>query len=93
VSWQGSGWRCAKYHSVAEKGVSMRDIAEAIGRRLDLPVRSIAAEEAQAFFGGLGMFAAYDMPASCAQTRKQLGWEPTGPGLIADLEQLRASDS
>ena len=83
----------AKYHAVAEEGVSMRDIAEAIGRRLKLPVKSIAPEEAQAFFGWLGMFATYDMPASSAQTRKQLGWEPTGPGLIADLEQLRVSDS
>jgi nucleoside-diphosphate-sugar epimerase len=83
----------AKYHAVAEEGVSMRDIAEAIGRRLKLPVKSITSEEAQDFFGWLGMFAAYDMPASSAQTRKQLGWEPTGPGLIADLEQLRVSDS
>jgi nucleoside-diphosphate-sugar epimerase len=83
----------AKYHAVAEEGVSMRDMAEAIGRRLKLPVKSTAPEVAQAFFGWLGMFAAYDMPASSAQTRKQLGWEPTGPGLIADLEQLRVSDS
>jgi nucleoside-diphosphate-sugar epimerase len=83
----------AKYHAVAEVGVSMRDIAEAIGRRLKLPVKSIAPEDAQAFFGWLGMFAAYDMRASSAQTRKQLGWEPTGPGLIADLEQLHVSDS
>jgi nucleoside-diphosphate-sugar epimerase len=83
----------AKYHAVAEEGVSMRDIAEAIGRRLKLPVKSIAPEEAQAFFGWLGVFAAYDMRASSAQTRKQLGWDPTGPGLIADLEQLRGSNS
>jgi nucleoside-diphosphate-sugar epimerase len=83
----------AKYHAVAEEGVSMRDIAEAIGRRLRLPVKSIAPEEAQEFFGWLGMFAASDMPASSAQTRTRLGWEPTGPGLIADLEQLRVSDS
>jgi nucleoside-diphosphate-sugar epimerase len=83
----------AKYHAIAEEGVSMRDIADAIGRRLKLPVKSIAGEEVQAFFGWLGMFAAYDMPASSAQTRKRLGWEPTGPGLIADLEQLRVSDS
>jgi nucleoside-diphosphate-sugar epimerase len=61
----------AKYHAVAEEGVSMRDIAEAIGRRLKLPVKSVAPEEAQAFFGWLGMFAAYDMPASSAQTREQ----------------------
>ena len=81
----------AKYHAVAEEGVSMRDIAEAIGRRLNLPVKSIAPEEAQAFFGWLAMFAGLDMPASSAQTRKKLGWEPTGPGLIADLEQLRVA--
>jgi nucleoside-diphosphate-sugar epimerase len=83
----------AKYHAVAEQGVSMRDIAEAIGRRLKLPVKSIAPEEAQAFFGWLAMFAGHDMPASSAQTRKKLGWRPTGPGLIADLDELRLSDS
>jgi nucleoside-diphosphate-sugar epimerase len=79
----------AKYHAVAEEGVAMRDIAEAIGRRLKLPVKSIGREEAQVFFGWLAMFAAYDMPASSAQTRRKLGWAPTGPGLIADLEGLR----
>ncbi len=83
----------AKYHAVAEEGVPMRDIAEAIGRRLKLPVKSIAPEETPAYFGWLAMFAGYDMPASSAQTRRKLGWEPTGPVLIADLEQLRISDS
>ncbi len=78
----------AKYHAVAEEGVPMRDIAGATGRRLKLPVKSIAPEEAQAFFGWLTMFAALDMPASSEQTRKKLGWRPIGPGLIADLEQL-----
>ncbi len=78
----------ANYHAVAEEGVAMRDIAEAIGRRLKLPVRSISPEEAPAYFGWLAMFAGYDMPASSAQTRRKLGWEPTGPGLIADLEKL-----
>ncbi len=82
----------AKYHAVAEEGVPMRDIAEAIGRRLKLPVKSIAPQEAQAYFGWLAMFAALDMPASSEQTRKKLGWEPTGPKLIADLERLRVSD-
>jgi nucleoside-diphosphate-sugar epimerase len=82
----------AKYHAVAEEGVSMRDIAEAIGRRLSLPVKSIAPEEVQAYFGWLAMFAGLDMPASSAQTRAKLGWEPTGPGLIADLEQLRVPE-
>jgi nucleoside-diphosphate-sugar epimerase len=79
----------AKYHAVAEEGVPMRDIVQAIGRRLDLPVKSIAREEAPAVFGWMSMFAGYDMPASSAQTRQRLGWQPTGPGLIADLQQLR----
>jgi nucleoside-diphosphate-sugar epimerase len=83
----------AKYHAVAEEGVPMREIAEAIGRRLKLPVKSIAPEEAEAYFGWLAMFAKLDMPASSDQTRKKLGWQPTGPGLIADLEQLRVSNS
>jgi nucleoside-diphosphate-sugar epimerase len=78
----------AKYHAVAESGVPMRDIVEAIGRRLKLPVKSIAPEEAQTFFGWLAMFAGRDMPASSEQTRRKLGWEPTGPGLLADLENL-----
>jgi nucleoside-diphosphate-sugar epimerase len=81
----------AKYHAVGEEGVSMRDIAETIGRRLKLPVKSITVDEAGAFFGWLAMFAGQDMPASSARTREQLGWEPTGPGLIADLDQLRVS--
>lgn len=83
----------AKYHAVAEEGVAMRDIAEAIGRRLDLPVRSITPDEVPGFFGWLGMFAGLDMPASSAQTRKILGWVPTGPGLLADLERLRLDDA
>jgi nucleoside-diphosphate-sugar epimerase len=83
----------AKYHAVAEEGVPMRDIAEAIGRRLKLPVKSISAEDASAHFGWLAMFATHDLLASSEKTRKKLGWNPTGPGLIADLEQLRVSDS
>jgi nucleoside-diphosphate-sugar epimerase len=81
----------ARYHAIAEEGVRLRDIAEAIGRRLKLPVRSIAPEEAGAFFGWLAMFAGRDSPASSELTRKKLGWQPAGPGLIADLEQLRVS--
>jgi len=83
----------AKYHAVAEEGVPMRAIAEAIGHRLKLPVKAIAPQEAQAFFGWLAMFAGFDMPASSAQTRRKLGWEPVGPGLIADLERLPLSGS
>lgn len=81
----------AKYHAVAEEGVSLRSIAEAIGRRLNLPVKSVSQEEVPEYFGWLARFAGHDVPASSAQTRKQLGWEPTGPGLIADLERLEVS--
>jgi len=81
----------AKYHAVAEEGVSLRDIAQALGKRLNLPVKSIAPDEAQAFFGWLAMFAGRDSPASSEQTRRTLGWQPTGPKLIADLEQLQIS--
>jgi nucleoside-diphosphate-sugar epimerase len=81
----------AKYHAVAEEGIPMRSIAEAIGRRLALPVKSITPDQAQDHFGWLAMFAGQDMPASSEQTRERLGWRPTGPGLIADLEQLEVS--
>ena len=78
-----------RYHAVAEEGVPVRDIAETIGRGLNVPVVSIAPEEAAGHFGWLGAFVGWDMPASSAQTRKQLGWNPTGPGLISDLENMR----
>jgi nucleoside-diphosphate-sugar epimerase len=79
----------SRYNAVAEEGISMREIAEVIGRGLKVPVVNLSQEEAQAHFGWLAMFAGVDMPASGAQTRQRLGWHPTGPGLIADLEQMR----
>jgi nucleoside-diphosphate-sugar epimerase len=79
----------SRYNAVAEQGVTMREIAEVIGKGLKVPVVSLSPEEAQAHFGWLAMFAGFDMPASSAQTRQRLGWNPTGPGLIADLEQMR----
>lgn len=82
----------AKYHAVAEEGVAMRDIAEAIGKGLKVPVVSLSPDEARAHFGWLSLFAGSDLRASSAQTRKKLGWNPTGPGLIADLEQMRYSE-
>jgi nucleoside-diphosphate-sugar epimerase len=78
-----------RYHAVAEEGVSTREIAEAIGRGLKTPVVSIAPEEAAGHFGWLGAFAAWDIPASGKQTQEKLGWKPTGPGLIADLDNMR----
>jgi nucleoside-diphosphate-sugar epimerase len=83
----------ARYHAVAEEGVKLRDISEVLGRRLKLPVKSIAPEEAFDYFGWLGIFAGFDVPASSALTKKRLGWQPTGPGMIADLERLQLADS
>ncbi|MBV9442193.1 MAG: SDR family oxidoreductase [Acidobacteriaceae bacterium] len=78
----------SRYNAVAEEGVSMREIAQIIGRRLKVPVVSLSQQEAQTHFGWLAMFVDVDMPASSAQTRQRLGWRPTGPGIIADLEQM-----
>ncbi|MET0419377.1 MAG: SDR family oxidoreductase [Actinoplanes sp.] len=69
-------------HAVAEEGVPTRAIAEAIGRGLDLPVESIPAER----FGWIGPFFGADAPASSAATQALLGWKPTHPGLLADLD-------
>ncbi len=81
----------ANYHAVAEEGVAQRDMMEVIGRRLNLPVKSIAPEEAEAYLGWLARFAAHDVPASSEQTRKKLGWQPTGPTMLADLERLEVA--
>ena len=78
-----------RYHAVAEEGVPARDIAEAIGRGLKVPVVSITPEESAKHFGWLAAFLAWDIPASSAHTREKLGWNPTGPGLISDLENMR----
>ena len=79
----------ARYHAVGEEGVPLRDIANAIGRGLKVPVVAIPSEEAAAHFGWLGFFAGVDGPASSALTQQRLGWRPTGPGLIRDLEDMR----
>jgi nucleoside-diphosphate-sugar epimerase len=79
----------AKYHAVAEEGVPMRDIAEAIGRGLKVPVVSLSPEKVAAHFGWLAVFAGADLVAASEKTRKKLGWNPTGPGLIADLEKMK----
>jgi nucleoside-diphosphate-sugar epimerase len=83
--------RGAIYNAVGEQGVAAREIAETVGQRLNLPVKSITTEEAGGYFGWLAHLAARDMPASSALTQKKLGWRPTGPGLIADLERLPVS--
>ena len=77
----------ASYHGVADEGVPFREIAEVIGRRLNVPVVSKSPEEAANHFGWLAHFVGIDCPASSAQTQQQLGWAPKQPGLIADLDQ------
>jgi nucleoside-diphosphate-sugar epimerase len=74
-------------HAIADEGVPTRDIAEVIGRGLDIPVISIAREDADEHFGWIGAFFAVDAPASSALTQERMGWTPTHIGLIADLEQ------
>ncbi len=78
----------ATYHAVGEEGVSMKAIAEALGRGLKVPVVSIKPEEAEGHFGWVSSFAVPDMPASNAITQRKLHWKPTGPGLIADLDGM-----
>jgi nucleoside-diphosphate-sugar epimerase len=73
-------------HAVAEEGVAMRDIAEAISRRFELPATAISPEQAGPRFGFIGQFVGLDMPASSAITRELLGWEPTGPTLLEDIQ-------
>jgi nucleoside-diphosphate-sugar epimerase len=74
-------------HAAAEEGVPVREIADVIGRHLDLPVVSIAPDDAAEHFAWMAGFLAADSPASSAITQELLGWHPTQPGLIADLEQ------
>jgi nucleoside-diphosphate-sugar epimerase len=79
----------AKYHAVAEEGVPVRDIAEAIGRGLKLPTMSLFADRAGEHFAALGLFAGLDLVASSALTQKQLDWRPTQTGLLDDLDHAR----
>lgn len=77
-----------RYHAVDEEGVAFRDIAEAIGQVLHLPVVSLAPAQAGAHFGWMAAFAGMDLAASSALTRQRLGWQPEGPGLVEDLHHL-----
>jgi nucleoside-diphosphate-sugar epimerase len=77
----------ARYHGVAEEGVRVRDIAEVIGRRLNIPVVAKSPEEAAAHFGWFGVFAGLDCPASSALTQERLGWRPVETTMLSDLER------
>jgi nucleoside-diphosphate-sugar epimerase len=74
-------------HAVADEGVPIRTVAEVIGRHLDLPVVSVSPEDADEHFGWLAGFLAADNPASSTRTRELLGWQPTHPGLVDDLDK------
>jgi nucleoside-diphosphate-sugar epimerase len=77
----------ARYHGVAEEGIAFRDIAEVIGRRLNIPVVAKSPEEAANHFGWFAPFAGLDCPASSKLTQERLGWRPVQPSLITDLER------
>ena len=80
----------ARYHAVAEEGVPVREIAEAIGRGLRIPVVAMSPAEAAGHFGWLAFVAEMDAPASSVLTQQRLGWRPTQkPGLIDDLDHMR----
>jgi nucleoside-diphosphate-sugar epimerase len=79
------GSAAATYHGVADEGVPTREIAEAIGRGLNLQVASKSQEAAAVYFSWIARFFGIDGPASSAQTQARLGWRPTQIGLIADL--------
>ena len=86
---EGTGPGVTVYHAVQEEGVAMREIAETLGKGLNVPVVSIEQDKAAEHFGWLANFAGMDMPVSSEWTRKTLGWEPTGVGLIEDLTNMK----
>ncbi|MEU4191996.1 SDR family oxidoreductase [Kribbella sp. NPDC026611] len=75
----------SRLHAVGDEGIELRVIAEAIGRGLDVPTRSITTDEAPQYLGFLATFAAWDNPTSATRTSELLDWHPTHPGLLADL--------
>lgn len=77
----------AVLHGVAEEEITTRDIAATIGRNLGVPVTSIPIENAMDHFGWIGAFFSLDIPASSALTRQRFGWQPTGIGLLDDMNQ------
>ena len=83
-----AGTAGARYHAVSEEGVPFRAIAETVAAGLGVTAVSVPPEQAAEHFGWLALFAAQDLSASSALTRARLGWQPTGPGLIADLERM-----
>jgi len=74
-------------HAVGDEGVPIREVAEVFAAHLGLPAVSVAPEQAGEYVGFLGRFWGFDGPATAQATRDLFGWEPTRPGLLADLEE------
>jgi len=77
-----------RFNAVGEEGIPARDIAEALGKGLGVPVVSLSPDQAQEHFGWMGMFVGMSMPASSGWTQKRLGWKPKERGLLADLAEM-----
>lgn len=86
------GARGEAFHAIAEEGVPFKAIAEAIGRQVGVPARSLSRENAESHFGGLAVWVAGHGPASSGWTRTALGWEPKEPALVADIERRTYSE-
>ena len=76
----------ASYHAVAEQGVSIKDIMTVVGKHLNLPVHGSSVQDAMGVVGFFAHLISWDNPTSSEKTRKELGWHPTRPGLLADME-------
>ena len=81
------GMSGSRYNGIADEGIPVREIAEVIGRHLNIPVVSISSEEAAGHFGWMSRFIVLNAPSSSLKTREQLGWQPTHPGLIDDVNR------
>ena len=79
----------SRYNAVADEGITAKEIAEVTAKGLKQEVRSLTPEQAKDYFGWMAMFAGMDLSASSKLTQELLGWTPTGPGLIADLEAMK----
>lgn len=77
----------SRFHGAEDEGVPFRRIAEVIGHKLGLPVTPIPEEDLQEHFGFLAAFVGMDAPVSSTRTRELLGWKPTHPGLLEDIEE------
>lgn len=80
----------ARYHAVAEQGIPFKQIAQALGQSLNVPVLSLSPEQSAAHFGWLSQFVGHDMSASSEQTQAILKWQCNGPGLIDDLTETQS---